>query len=89
MHCPVYGGRNSLVLRNGCELLKKKNNQIIKRIRFYKYLFRPICPENEYGVLDNEMYSVRRNPRLYYIALGQIQHSTHKCYASKEMQIDC
>ena len=89
MYNPVYGGNNSSVLRDGFEVLKKKNNQILKRVRFYKKLVRPICLENEYGVLDSEMYSVRRNPRLYYIDLGQIQHSTHKCCASKKMQIDC
>ena len=36
LHFPVYGGKNSSVLRNGCELLKKKNNQILKIVRFYK-----------------------------------------------------
>ena len=36
LHFPVYGGKNSSVLINGCEVLKKKNNQIIKRVRFYK-----------------------------------------------------
>ena len=55
----------------------KKNNQFLKNDRFYKYLVIPICPGKEYGVLDSEMYSVRRNLRLYYIALKQIQHSTH------------
>ena len=62
MHFPVYGGKNSSVLRNGSEVLKKKNNQILKRVRFYKLLFRPICPEKEYGVLDSEIYSAMRNP---------------------------
>ena len=56
-------------LRNGCELLEKKNNHILKRVRFYKYLFRPICPGKEYCMLNSEMCSVRRNPRLYYLAL--------------------
>ena len=36
LHFLVYGGKNSSVLRNGCEVLKKKNNQILKRARFYK-----------------------------------------------------
>ena len=36
LHYPVYGAKNSLVLRNGCEVLKKKNNQILKRAKFYK-----------------------------------------------------
>ena len=62
MHSPIYGGKNSSVIRNDCEVLKKKNNQILKRAKFYKSLFRSICPEKEYGVLDSEMYSARRNP---------------------------
>ena len=62
MHFPVYGVKNSSDLRNGCEVLRKKNNQILKRVMFYKYIFRPICPEKEYGVLDSEIYSARRNP---------------------------
>ena len=53
---------NSLVLRNGYGVLKKKNNQILKRVRFYNQLFRHICPEKEYGVLDSEIYGARRNP---------------------------
>ena len=32
----VYGGKQTLVLRNGCEVLEKKNNQILKRVRSYK-----------------------------------------------------
>ena len=36
LHYPIYGGRNSSVLRKGCEVLKKKNNQILKRAKFYK-----------------------------------------------------
>ena len=36
LHFPVYGGKNSSILRNDCEVLKKKNNQILKRVRFYK-----------------------------------------------------
>ena len=36
LHFPVYGGKNSSVLRNGCEVLKNKNNQILKRTKFYK-----------------------------------------------------
>ena len=62
MHFPVYGVKNSSVLRIGCEVLRKKNNQILNRVRFYKWIFRPICPEKEYGVLDSEIYSARRNP---------------------------
>ena len=34
--CPVYEGKQTLVLRNGCEVLKKKNDQILKRVRSYK-----------------------------------------------------
>ena len=33
---PVYEGKQTSVLRNGCEVLKRKNNQILKRVRFYK-----------------------------------------------------
>ena len=36
LHYPVYGGKYSSVLRNGCEVLKKKNNQILKSAKFYK-----------------------------------------------------
>ena len=36
LHYPVYGGKNSSVLRNGCEVLKNKNNQILKNAKFYK-----------------------------------------------------
>ena len=32
----VYGGKQTLVLRNGYEVLKRKNNQILKGVRFYK-----------------------------------------------------
>ena len=32
----VYGGKQTSVLRNGCEILEKKNNQILKRVNFYK-----------------------------------------------------
>ena len=30
---PVYEGKQTSVLRNGCEVLEKKNNQILKRIK--------------------------------------------------------
>ena len=33
---PVYGGKQTSVLTNGCEELKRKNNQILKRVKFYK-----------------------------------------------------
>ena len=33
---PVYGGKKTSILRHGCEVLKRKNNQILKRVRFYK-----------------------------------------------------
>ena len=36
LHSPVYGGKNSSVLRNSCFVLKKKNNQILKSAKFYK-----------------------------------------------------
>ena len=36
LYCPVYGGKQTSVLRNGCEVLEKKNNQILKRVRSYK-----------------------------------------------------
>ena len=36
LRCPIYGGKQTSVLRNGCEVLEKKNNQILKRVRFYK-----------------------------------------------------
>ena len=31
---PVSGGKQTSVLRNGCEVLKKKNNHILKRVKF-------------------------------------------------------
>ena len=31
---PIYGGKHTLVLRNGFEVLEKKNNQILKRVIF-------------------------------------------------------
>ena len=31
---PVYGDKQISVLRNGCEVLEKKNNQILKRLDF-------------------------------------------------------
>ena len=30
LHYPVYGGKNSSVLRNGCEVLKKKTQSNLK-----------------------------------------------------------
>ena len=33
---PVYGTKQNSVLRNGNELMEKKNNQIIKIVKFYK-----------------------------------------------------
>ena len=30
----VYGGKQTSVLKNGCEVLEKKNNQILKRVKF-------------------------------------------------------
>ena len=38
---PIYGGKQTSVLRNGCEVLENKNIQILKRIISYKWLFRP------------------------------------------------
>ena len=32
----VYGSKQTSVLRNGCEVLEKKNNQILKKVKFYK-----------------------------------------------------
>ena len=31
---PVYGGKHTSVLRNGCEVLEKTNNKILKRVKF-------------------------------------------------------
>ena len=30
---PVYGDKKTSVLRDGCEVLEKKNNQILKRVK--------------------------------------------------------
>ena len=89
MHCIVYRGKNSLVLGIRCEVLERKNTQFLERELYPTSNLLDPCVWKEYGSLISEMYSVRRNPRLYYIALGKIQHSTHKCCAFKEIQIDC
>ena len=34
--CLVYGGKQTSIIRNGCEVLEKKINQILKMIGFYK-----------------------------------------------------
>ena len=31
---PVYEGKQTSVLRNDCEVLEKKNNKILKRVKF-------------------------------------------------------
>ena len=36
LHYLVYGGKNSSVLGDGCEVLKNKKNQILKSAKFYK-----------------------------------------------------
>ena len=36
LHYPVYGGKQFPVLRDGCEVLRRKNSQILKRIKSYK-----------------------------------------------------
>ena len=36
LHYPIYGGKQFPVLRDGCEVLRRKNNQILKRIKSYK-----------------------------------------------------
>ena len=47
---PVYGGKQTSVVRNGCRVLEKKNNQILKRVGFfYKSLIRPIFLGKKYG----------------------------------------
>ena len=33
---PVYGDKQTSVLRNGCEELEKEKNQVLKRVKFYK-----------------------------------------------------
>ena len=36
LHYSVYGGKQFQVLRDGCEVLRRKNSQILKRIKSYK-----------------------------------------------------
>ena len=72
LHCPVYGGNNSSVLGIGCEVLERKNTQFLERGLYPTSNLLYPCVLKKYGYLISEMYSVRRNPRLYYIALGQI-----------------
>ena len=36
LHYPVYGGKLIPVLRDGCEVLRRKNGQILKRIESSK-----------------------------------------------------
>ena len=36
LHYPIYGGKQFPVLRDGCEVMRRKNNQILKRIKSYK-----------------------------------------------------
>ena len=36
LHYLVYGGKKFPVLRDGCEVLRRKNSQILKRIKPYK-----------------------------------------------------
>ena len=33
---PIYGGKQFPVLRDGCEVLRRKNSKILKRIKSYK-----------------------------------------------------
>ena len=36
LHYTVYGGKQFPFLRDGCEVLRRKNSQILKRIKSYK-----------------------------------------------------
>ena len=36
LHYSVYGGKQFPVLRDDCEVLRRKNSQILKRIKSYK-----------------------------------------------------
>ena len=33
LYYPVYGGKQTSVLRNDCEVLEKKNDEILKRVK--------------------------------------------------------
>ena len=72
---PVYGGKQTSVLRNGCEVLEKKNNQILKMVKI-----RPICPEMESSSLISEIYSVRRNPNYTNLLLNKFNIQNHNKY---------
>ena len=43
LHYPVYGGKQFLVLSDGCQVLRRKNSQILKRIKPQKDIFIPIA----------------------------------------------
>ena len=73
-------GQADSILRIGCEVLERKNNQILRRFIFYKYLFRPICPRKEYGSLISEMYSVWRNPIHTTLLLNKFRIQTQNKY---------
>ena len=36
LHYPIYGGKKFPVLRDVCEVPRRKNSQILKRIKSYK-----------------------------------------------------
>ena len=35
---PVYGGKQTSLLRNDCEVLEKKNDQILKRVKLLQVI---------------------------------------------------
>ena len=41
MYYPVYGSEKFPILKDGCEVSRSKNSQILKGIKYYKSFFRP------------------------------------------------
>ena len=47
LHYPVYRGKQFLVLRDDCEVLRRKNSQILKEDQFLKVALQTHCLEIE------------------------------------------
>ena len=47
LHYPVYGGKQSPVLRDGCEVLRRKNSRILKEDKSLQVTLQTHCLEIE------------------------------------------
>ena len=52
LHYPVYGGKKFLVLKDVCQVLRRKNNQILKGIKSSSSFLDP--PTRDENVVDGE-----------------------------------